>query len=235
MSQLQSQLEGLPGYDIVMDAFNTYAGDRLNTKDPFQDNTGKRRKLTSTFHSDKERKGWRRIQREAWVHDKCFLGLCGVGLNFGLGLVPLAVLLLPAIGPIAMYAVHARLINIAREEVRLPPKLIGKLQTNILIDLLISFPPLIGAFFSWLNGCLTRNASAVYSYMEFIGERRENGLETEYIGTRDHPIEPVYGARIGTQQPQKDKRGIFGRTTDTPQREILVGQQQSGVRQAFSE
>lgn len=226
MAELQEQLEGLPGYDIVMEAFDEYAGNKFNKLDPFQDENGKRRQLSRNFHSDKERKAWRRVQTLAWIHDKCFLGLCGVGLNFGLGLVPLAVFLLPVIGPIAMYVVHARLIHIAQEELYMPLKLVGQLQAQIFFDLLISFPPLIGAFFSWLNGCLTRNAGLIYKYMEFIADQREKGRVPTYLGTRENPQQPLFS---GTTENLSPPAKSFLRKKK-PEDSIIVGKQESGLR-----
>ena len=44
------------------------------------------------------------------------------------------------LGPLIVYGVHTRVINIAQKNYNLPNTLIAKLQTNIMIDLLITFP-----------------------------------------------------------------------------------------------
>lgn len=164
MSQYQQQLEGVPGYGYVMDKFNEYAEEKWNSMDPYRDADGRKRRLDDSF-SKAQRKTWKQLQHTAWQNDMCFLGSCGVGLACGVGMVPLAVLFVPALGPIVMYAVHARIIHIAQREFHLPPKLVAKLQSQILIDLLISLPPVIGAYFSWMHGCLTRNIAYIYGYL----------------------------------------------------------------------
>lgn len=181
MAQIEEQLENIPGWGLIMDAFNEYAEEHWNNTNPYVDKEGKQRTLgpSSTFE---ERQAWKRIRNQAWVHDKCFLGLCGVGLDCGFGLVPLAVLLLPVAGPIAMYVVHCRLLTIAHEKIAIPRKLEAKIQGNILLDLLLSLPPVIGAFLSWFHGCLTRNAGMIYVYMDFLAKKRASGDLPTYIG-----------------------------------------------------
>lgn len=223
MSQFQEQLENVPGYGFVMDKYNDFAGEKFNTTNPFEDEDGNKRKLSPQSHTHSENRAWRRVQKLAWSHDKCFLGLCGVGLDCGIGLVPLAVFLLPGLGPIAMYVVHARLINIAQDDVRLPTSLVAKMQTNILVDFLISLPPVIGAYLLWLNGCLTRNAGMFYVYLEKMAKEREEGGVPQYEGTRSAPLQqPLYaGTRreINYEKGQKDRK-----------ENIQVGAQQSGIR-----
>lgn len=230
------QLENIPGYDIAMDKYNEYGEEHFNRINPFEDEDGNTRKLSG---NPQQQKSWRRIQKQAWVHDKCFLGLCGVGMDCGLGLVPLAVFFLPAIGPIVMYAVHARLIHIAQEELFIPEKLVMRLQSNILLDFLISLPPGIGAFFSWMYGSLTRNAGLIYLYMEKTLKKQAAGEAPVYMGPkRDHVMLPQQAnptassrasptgykssnpaSRMGHKSSKQAKKGGF-----------LVGEQQSGVR-----
>lgn len=221
------QLENVPGYDIVMDMYNDYGEEHFNHINPYEDKEGNRRKLNGT---PQQQKAWRRVQKQAWVHDKCFLGLCGVGMDCGLGLVPLAVFFLPALGPIVTYAVHARLIHIAQEELFIPEKLVLKLQANILFDFLISLPPVIGAFFSWLYGSLTRNAGLIYIYMEKLLEKQRNGSVPVYIGPktqrgghqsaqpRQMPVRSEAATSAGAK-PRIKKGATFG-----------VGEQTSGIR-----
>ena len=41
MSQIQDQLENIPGYDVVMDYFNEYGEEHWNAKvNPFEDENG---------------------------------------------------------------------------------------------------------------------------------------------------------------------------------------------------
>lgn len=227
MAQIQQLLEGIPGYGLVMDQFNDYAGDHFNTKNPFEDENGNRRRLPKDLCTKKEHQLWKKLQREAWVHDKCFLGLCGVGMDCGLGLVPLAVFLLPGIGPLLMYGIHARLIHIVTNEMAVPNKLVAKMQSQILFDLLISLPPLIGSFFSWLNGCSTRNASMYYDFFMLLAEARQKNETPMYIGTAGAPREPELPATARTKytNPQPERRGLGRRAAPD---HAVIGQQESG-------
>ncbi|ODV66719.1 hypothetical protein HYPBUDRAFT_157841 [Hyphopichia burtonii NRRL Y-1933] len=234
MSQIQDQLEGLPGYDIVMDFYNDYAEEHFNNLNPYEDKEGNKVKLRSKFSTEKEKKLWKRIQSKAWVHDKCFLGSCGVGMDCGLGLAPLLVLILPAIGPIIMFMVHNRLIRAAAEELNMPNKLVANMETQILIDLIITFPPVIGSFFSWLNSCLTRNAAIIYKYMMFLADQREQNKTANYIGPRSRTQQQQQQQQHPQQHPQQQKtkysfKKQSSRTRQPNQDSIVVGsQQQSG-------
>lgn len=228
MSQIQEQLEGIPGYDIVMDKYNEYAEEHFNIKNPFEDEDGNRLRLPKDFCTKKEHQLWRKVQKAAWQHDKCFLGLCGVGMDCGLGLVPLVVFLIPGLGPLIMYGIHARLIHIVTNEMPVPNKLVAKLESQILFDLLISLPPLIGGFLSWLNGCSTRNASMYYSFFTQLAKQRKENKTAMYIGTTNNPQEsdiqsPAINNTYVNTQPQKKKLG-----RQNQQQDIVIGQQQSG-------
>lgn len=238
MSQFQLQLEGLPGYDIVMDKFNEYSESHFNNADPFEDAEGNKRKLTTNYNTEHEKRAWKRVQSLAWTHDKCFLGSCGVGLDCGIGLVVLAVFFLPGLGPLAMYVVHARLINKAQENVQLPGTLVAKMQTNILLDFLLSLPPVIGAYFTWLHGCLTRNAGMFYVYLEYLASERQKGNLPQYEGTR-RVIESRNVVPATAQTGQTAGVQNFGQTPKGQKRsqkskgqpgDIEVGVQQSGFR-----
>ncbi|GEQ68663.1 hypothetical protein JCM33374_g2331 [Metschnikowia sp. JCM 33374] len=250
MSQLQQQLESIPGFDLGLDVFNEIVGEHFNTKNPFEDKHGNKRVLDSHKNTEKERRVWKRVQKRAWVHDKCFVGPCGIGLDcsccfcvdLGIGLVPLAVFFLPGIGPLVTYVIHARLIAIAQNELYLPAKLVAKLQSNILLDLLISLPPLVGAFLAWLNACSTRNAALIYTYLAKLGEKRTRGQAATYMGPlqRRGPSEPgvwppqmVYSPGENPAPPPKsgrrNERGKgFGKKQ--PESKVVVGGQQSGFR-----
>jgi len=178
---VQQQLQSF-GQDYLMDKYNDYAGDHFNTIDPFQDEDGNKRRLTKDITTKEEQKLWKNIQLKAWVHDKCFMGSCGVGMDCGLGAAPLVVLLLPGLGPLLMYAVHLRLVQIAEEQIQLPSKLQAKLHSNIIFSLIITFPPVIGSFFGWLHGCSTRNASLIYQYIEFQAKERAQNKSATYVG-----------------------------------------------------
>ncbi|EGV60650.1 hypothetical protein CANTEDRAFT_116710 [Yamadazyma tenuis ATCC 10573] len=243
MSQLQSQMEGLPGYDILMGFWEDYAGEHLNTIDPYEDENGNKRRLPSSS-SQQEQRMWKIVQKKAWAHDKCFLGSCGVGMDCGVGLAPLVVLFFPVLGPLIMYGVHARLIHVVTNEMKLPGSLVAKMEANIVVDLLITFPPVIGCFFGYLHSCSTRNAGLIYKYFLFLAEQREKNNVPLYVGRGaiGHGPETVQPAYAGTarqnnyQNPNSvSKKPMFGQRTYSsgqrgkPSAQISVDQhQQSG-------
>lgn len=230
MDQIQQQLESVPGYDMAVDKYNEVAGEKFNTINPYEDESGKRRKLNPELHLKNEQKAWRKIQRKAWIDDKCFLGLCGVGMDCGVGLAPVACFFLPAIGPLMMYVVHARLISIAEKEFSIPPKLEAKLHSQIVFDLLISLPPVVGGFFTWLNGCLTRNAAMIYKHVEKVALEKQQNHYPEYMGTSDQAQQPLYQSQARSQNynPAPPKKKLFQKQ---PEDHTAVSNQQvSGVR-----
>ncbi|EMG51144.1 CWC24 Pre-mRNA-splicing factor CWC24 [Candida maltosa Xu316] len=202
----QEQLESIPGYGYAMDLFNDYAEEHWNNTNPYEDKNGKKVRLPKELASKKEQKAWKKIQKQAWLDDKCFLGSCGVGMDCGLGLGPLVVLLFPVLGPILMYAVHARLINIAKENFALPDKLIAKLQANILFDLVITFPPVIGSFFGWLHGCSTRNAGMIYVHINKKMKERADRMNNANNGPQMATSQPEYRPNRPAQQQQAQQQ-----------------------------
>ncbi|QPG76166.1 hypothetical protein FOA43_003552 [Brettanomyces nanus] len=151
--------------DKALDNFNQIAVKQIKTKDPYRetlpDGSTKKLKLPSNA-TKKEQKSWKKIQRRAWLDDRCFMGCYPVDCGCGLG--PLAVII-PVIGPYLMYLVHAKLVKMAIQKFDLDTETQAKLHANILFDLLITLPPIIGSFFSWLNGCSTRNAAIIHTYL----------------------------------------------------------------------
>ncbi|CAI5756811.1 unnamed protein product [Candida verbasci] len=241
MSNLQSQLESIPGFGIATDYFNDYAEEHWNGKDPYTDEeTGKKLKLTPGITTKQEQKAWNRIRSQAWKDDKCLLGSCGVGMDCGLGLATFMAFFFPVIGPIITYGIHSRVISIANENFNLPNKLQGKLHSNITFDLLITLPPVIGAFFGWLHGCSTRNAAMIYQFIENMANERASSQGVRYVGNqsdrnlREEHFGHDQGQNMSNVPPRvppksydnySTKRG-FGRSQ---QNAIEVGnQQQSG-------
>lgn len=151
--------------DKAVSKVNDYAGKYIKTKNPYTEETpdGGRRRLKLPSNATKaEQKAWKKVKKRAWIDDKCFMGCYPVSCGLGLG--PLVVLI-PVLGPIMMYAVHARLIQIATSNFDIDEATQVKLHANVLFDLLISLPPVIGSCFEWLNGCSTRNAALVHTYL----------------------------------------------------------------------
>ena len=176
MNFVESFVEGIAkdmALDKATERVNEYAEKHVKTKDPYQEEVGggKTRKLKLRDSATKEeQKMWKWVQRRAWVDDKCFMGCYPVDCGVGLG--PLVVAL-PCIGPLLMYAVHARLTTRAGMFFNLDAKTVAKLNANILFDLFLTFPPVIGSFFSWMNGCSSRNAAIIHSEVTKMLLRRE--------------------------------------------------------------
>lgn len=189
MAAVQEQLEGLPGFDILTELWEGYAEEHLNTLDPYQDENGNKRRLPKEYTTAKEQKLWKKIQLKAWAHDKCFMGSCGVGMDCGLGWTVI-LLLIPVVGPLLIYLAHNRLTYILTKEMRVPNKLLGKMQAQIGLDLLITLPPIIGIFFGYMHQCLTRNAGMIYKFFLFLAEERKKNNVPTYAGTG-----PLHGAQ----------------------------------------
>lgn len=182
MAELQAQLEGLPGYSVLLELWDGYAEEHFNTIDPYEDKEGNKRRLDKQFNTPEEHKMWKKVQKKAWTHDKCFMGSCGVGMDCGLGLSPLVVLIIPVLGPLLMYAVHSRLIHVVTNEMKLPAKVVAKMEGQILFSLIITFPPLIGCVFGYLHACSTRNAGLIYKYFMFLASERAKNNRPTYLG-----------------------------------------------------
>lgn len=179
MNYIESFVEGIAqdmALDKATDKVNEYAEKHVKTKDPYRDPSsggGKSKKLKLRDSATKEeQKMWKWIQKRAWVDDKCFMGCYPVDCGIGLG--PLVVAI-PGIGPLLMYAVHARLVTRAALYFKLDTKTVAKLNANILFDLFLTFPPVIGSFFAWMNGCSTRNAAIIYTEITKMLIQREQG------------------------------------------------------------
>lgn len=179
--------------EYAVDKFSEFAKERVKTKDPYRYETpdGKTKKLKLRENATKEeQKMWKWVQKRAWLDDKCFMGCYPVDCGIGLG--PLAVAI-PCIGPLLMYAVHARLITKAGMYYKLDSKTVAKLQANILFDLLISIPPFVGSFFTWLNGCSTRNAAIIHTEVTKMLIERERGSLAGAHELHDVQTQTTYG------------------------------------------
>lgn len=76
-----------------------------------------------------------------------------------------------------MYMVHSKLISMADKELALPADLLAKMHGNIVLDLLISLPPLLGTLLAWLNACSTRNCAMVYNFMAKRATEKHNRMK----------------------------------------------------------
>lgn len=152
--------------DYSMEKYDEYMGAKFQpVKDPYymELSNGKqiRRKLPA-FCTKKESKAWKKLQNQAWRHDKCFMGC--VWLDWGIGWGPI-LSVIPVVGPLLMYWVHSKLIRFASKKFELSDELKMKMHANIVFDLLITLPPVIGTFLTWMNACSTRNCAMVYNYV----------------------------------------------------------------------
>lgn len=184
MQTLKSFAEGL-AEDTAIDKFNELAEKYIKTKNPYIETLpdGSTRKLKLPASATKqEQKQWKKIQKRAWLDDKCFMGCYPVDCGCGLG--PIMVIL-PGIGPYLMYLVHLKLIQMAVSKFHIDAATQAKLHANIIFDLLITLPPVIGSFFAWLNGCSTRNAAIIHT------EIRKQLLERE--STHEQQTVPIKG------------------------------------------
>ncbi|KAK9446560.1 uncharacterized protein V1518DRAFT_423425 [Limtongia smithiae] len=164
MTSLTDTIEGLPGYSTVMDLWTDYAGEKLQTKDPFFEevNGEQRRRKAPEGSTPSDAAVFRKIQRAAWKHDRCMCGCFWA--DWGIGQAPV-VDLIPVIGPWVMYTLHLRLNRMA-EDLHVPQTLQAKMSANVLFDFLMSLIPLLGAVFAYINACSTRNAAIVHSFLE---------------------------------------------------------------------
>lgn len=184
-------MQGL-AQDYATDKWNGYAEVKFQpTRDPFYEKTAngktRRRKLPD-YCSQREKKLWKKLQNRAWKDDRC---LCGcLWVNWGLGLAPV-LSIIPTIGPIIMYMVHSKLISMADKELSLPADMIAKLHGNIMLDLLISLPPLLGTLLAWLNACSTRNCALIYNYMAKNATKKHNAMvQQEQLYTSPAGVPP---------------------------------------------
>lgn len=107
-----------------------------------------------------------------------------------------------------MFAIHGRLVTIADQEFKLPTKLVAKMNGNIAFDLLISLPPIIGSLFSWLNGCSTRNAALLHTYLVKKENAKDQERQQNVYAVSNRP-ENLTGAHLQAQQrqAQQNQRG----------------------------
>lgn len=165
MGIIESALMSI-GKDELMNRGQEFAGEHFQpTKDPYYEQTPdgkKHRRRMPDYCSKEESKNWKKIQNKAWMHDKGLCGCCCWTEN--IGWAPFLAIF-PVIGPALMYSVHNKLIKLANKKYDLPPEMLVKMHTNIVIDLCISLIPILGSVFAWLHACSTRNAAMVYNFV----------------------------------------------------------------------
>lgn len=182
--------------DFVMERYDGFMDENFQpVKDPFymELSDGKRvRRKMPAYCTKKETKTWKRLQNRAWFDDRSFLG-CGLWwVDCGVGWATV-LLLIPVIGPIFMYRLHSKTVELARRQYGLPTDLMVKLHGNIMFDLLISLPPVIGTFLGWMNGCSTRNVAIIYNYVCKVSWERH---------LRENPMQqPAVPVAVGTHIP----------------------------------
>ncbi|CAI4649223.1 BAQ_1a_G0037860.mRNA.1.CDS.1 [Saccharomyces cerevisiae] len=179
---IKSTLLGL-GQDYLEDQYQEFAEQHFQpTRDPFYETNkdGKKHRRRLPYYCTKdESKAWKKVQNKAWLHDKSLCGCCC--WTNTIGWAPLLALL-PVIGPLLMYWVHDKLIELADDRYKLPAEIKVKMHGNIVIDLLISLVPILGSVFAWLHACSTRNAAIVYN---FVGKRALERKQAELMHQKE--------------------------------------------------
>ncbi|KAK9454939.1 hypothetical protein V1511DRAFT_501394 [Dipodascopsis uninucleata] len=169
---LSSQIENIPGFSYAADAWNEIAGEKFQTKDPYfeelPDGSTRRRKAPDGC-TPSEIATYNLIVSTAWKHDRCLYGCYWA--DWGLGQAPL-VSIVPVIGPWIMYTLHLRL-NTMADQLHVPVKLQAKMYANVTFDFLMTLIPVLGAIFSYINACSTRNAALVHSYLTKVATQRK--------------------------------------------------------------
>ncbi|KAG0669265.1 hypothetical protein KLU848_1412 [Kluyveromyces marxianus] len=177
------------GTDYAMEKYEEFMGTKFQpVKDPYyvEMSDGKRvRRRLPAYCTKQETKTWKRLQNRAWYDDRCFLGCGYLWIDWGIGWATM-LSLIPVIGPVLMYLVHSSTIEYARKRYELPESLVLKMHGNIMFDLLISLPPVIGTLFAWMSQCSTRNAAMVYNYVCKASWAREQAQREQGI----HPQGP---------------------------------------------
>ncbi|CAR29538.1 hypothetical protein ZYGR_0AD02200 [Zygosaccharomyces rouxii] len=166
MSGIITGLIGSYGQGWLQDKANEYAEEHFQpTKDPYYEElpSGKKvRRRLPDYCSKQESKAYKKLQNQAWSHDK---GMCG-GCCWSecIGWAPLLTII-PIIGPAIMYSIHGKMVDRAQIQFDLPQDMVLKMHGNIGVDLAIALVPVLGIVFSWMNACSTRNCAMVYNFV----------------------------------------------------------------------
>ncbi|ODV88957.1 hypothetical protein CANCADRAFT_132314 [Tortispora caseinolytica NRRL Y-17796] len=200
MDSITERIEGIPGFSIIQDKWNDFAGSKYNCKDPFFDESTHKRLRVPEGATEEEKATWKKVQSAAWNHDKCFCGCMAIGTcccgceGIGIGSAPIAAII-PVIGPVAMYAVHERVCSEAEKGLNIPLKLQAQMHANSLFDLAVSLVPILGILFSWMNSCSTRNARLIYTYLYQTIESRNRQNHSGRITGMSVVDPPAYPPR----------------------------------------
>ena len=127
-----------------------------------------------------------------------------------IGWAPLLALL-PVIGPLLMYWVHEKLIEVADDKYNLPVETKVKMHANIVLDLLISLVPVLGSVLAWLHACSTRNAAIVYN---FVGQRALERKQAEMMHQKQE--NEKYANTNTSGQPAVNANGNVNRNNNRP-------------------
>lgn len=171
------------GQDWFQDKANEYAEEHFQpTKDPYYEElpNGKRvKRRLPDYCSKQESKAYKKLQNQAWSHDK---GICGSCCwSECIGWAPLLTIL-PIIGPAIMYSIHGKMVDRAKVQFDLPNDLVLKMHGNIGVDLAIALVPVLGIAFSWMNACSTRNCAMVYNFISQRAIEANNQKRRERAG-----------------------------------------------------
>lgn len=217
--------------DIMQCIWEDYADEHLNTKDPYYEeiNGKEQRRKLPLGATPQEQKAWKKIRNIAWKHDKCACGCAPV--DCGLGKATL-ITIIPVMGPFLMYGVHARFIELANQELgkQLPAQIMAQMYTNILIDFLITLPPILGILFGYLHASSTRNAALIHTYMKKAIKRRQELASSTGIAELSgiHEVQQVQNPNdrydeYGQLGHHGQGVGHYGRTTNTSNTRFNTG------------
>ncbi|EGA85710.1 YLR326W-like protein [Saccharomyces cerevisiae VL3] len=162
------------GQDYLEDQYQEFAEQHFQpTRDPFYETNkdGKKHRRRLPYYCTKdESKAWKKVQNKAWLHDKSLCGCCC--WTNTIGWAPLLALL-PVIGPLLMYWVHDKLIELADDRYKLPAEIKVKMHGNIVIDLLISLVPILGSVFCMVARMFheKRSYSLQFCWKKGIGKK----------------------------------------------------------------
>lgn len=195
------------GQDWLQDKANEYAEEHFQpTKDPYYEElpNGKRvKRRLPDYCSKQESKAYKKLQNQAWSHDK---GICGSCCwSQCIGWAPM-LSILPIIGPAIMYSIHGKMVDRVKVQFDLPKELVVKMHANIGIDLAIALVPVLGIIFSWMNACSTRNCAMVYNFVSQRAVDAKNQKMREKAGIAETKRNEKIAHAEAKQNAKLDKK-----------------------------
>ncbi|ODV85636.1 hypothetical protein CANARDRAFT_28393 [[Candida] arabinofermentans NRRL YB-2248] len=127
----------------------------------WQKKGAKRRRKIPTIYTPNDQAVLRSVQGKAY-HLDLALHICGMRIGWG-GIIGL----IPAVGDIINLTLSMSLINKARQiEGGLPPDVLAKMTSNVIIDFLIGLIPFVGDFINIAFKANTRNFQMLERFLK---------------------------------------------------------------------